>query len=606
MRTKFSRQIKKVVAVAIAATMALSVAACGKSGTKDGRTVIYFAAAKVTTEVRDAYLELIKTYNEGQGKEDGVFVQMTENSGGISGLDSALRSNYMYDVIQLQDDEYKSLATQGDLFVNLDDYLDDETKETLDWESIPESLVNRFRINSTKEVDGKFYAGRGAELKGLPIGSAPHILCYNKAILEECGINVVSVPETEMDTYNEENSATLKPHGYAEYKDAPYADAVSGENEAGAIVYKVFNDCIPINWEESRILYRAIQQQYGYEYGFMSEWWFDRGFSIGADCIGWDEASENYVFTLGDKQPGYLALADIEVNGHEYKAGQALQYEDKTFINNNETEKANLDGKIYALPSTYDMIVEFERLGVPADKQVDDGMNGYGVAPSTTQNRTARFTSGTDCPFLIDSYENLTSYKGILGDSLGVAPMSQWRAYEGGSTYTNGGKEYLKVIGETYDGAVYTGDVKVENGTPVVGEISGASVGQALFLPKNTKNKNYDAAVKFAIWVASVEGQKILSKGNTLVPNQLSYGLSDDFLKADERIMNQYGAVLQTTSADIGDYTYFTSLTWITEWSTVFNSDVREGNMKFTDFVNAKKDVADTALKGMNIRMIGR
>ena len=58
--------------------------------------------------------------------------------------------------------------------------------------------------------------------------------------------------------------------------------------------------------------------------------------------------------------------------------------------------------------------------------------------------------------------------------------------------------------------------------------------------------------------------------------------------------------------ADIGDYTYFTSLTWITEWSQTFNSDVREGKMTLTDFMNAKKSVADTALKGMNIRILGR
>lgn len=606
MKTKFSRQIKKVAAVVVAAIMTLSVAACGKSGTKDGRTVVYFAASSVTTQVRDAYLELIKTYNEGQGKKDGVFVQMTENTGAISGLDSALRSNYMYDVIQLKDDEYKALATQGDMFVTLDDYLTDEVKETLEWDQIPENLVNRFRINTTKEADGKFYAGRGTSLMALPMGSSPHVLFYNKAILEDCGINVVSVPEENLEAYNSENGASLKAHGYAEYKEAPYADAMTGQNESGAIVYKVFNDCISLNWEESRILFRAIQQQFGYEYGFMSEWWFDRGFSVGADCIGWDEESENYVFTLGDKQPGYLALADIEVNGTEYKAGDVLFYEDKTFINNNESEKANLEGKIHALPSTYEMITEFERLGVPADKQVDAGMNGYGVAPSTTANRTARFSSGTDCPFLIDIYENAKSYKGILGDGLGMAPLTQWREYEGGSTYTSGGTEYLKVIGETYDGAVYTGDVLVENGTPVVGENSGASVGQGLFIPKNTKKKNYDEAVKFAVWVASAEGQKILSKGNTLVPNQLSYGFSDEFLKAEERNMNQYGAVLQTAGADIGDYTYFTSLTWITEWSTVFNSDVREGKMNFSDFINAKQGAADTALKGMNIRMIGR
>jgi hypothetical protein len=58
--------------------------------------------------------------------------------------------------------------------------------------------------------------------------------------------------------------------------------------------------------------------------------------------------------------------------------------------------------------------------------------------------------------------------------------------------------------------------------------------------------------------------------------------------------------------ADIGDYTYFTSLTWITEWSMAFNSDVREGRMTLTDFLAQKQEVADTGLRGMRLRIQGR
>ena len=46
-----------------------------------------------------------------------------------------------------------------------------------------------------------------------------------------------------------------------------------------------------MSWEEQRILARAFQTQYGYDYGFMSEWWFFMGFSIGGDCVGWDDAA---------------------------------------------------------------------------------------------------------------------------------------------------------------------------------------------------------------------------------------------------------------------------------------------------------------------------
>ena len=604
------KQIKKTLTLLLAVIMVLSLAGCGgKGGSADAgdRTVVYYAASYVTAQVRDAYLELVETYNNGQGKEDGVFVQMTDNSGAIAGLDSALRSNYMYDVVQLNDDEYKALAMQGgNYFVALDEYLTDDVKKAMAWDDIPESLINRFRMNTTPDENNIYQAGAGTELLALPNGSNPQILFYNKAILEECGFNVISVPEADLESYNSENGAILKPHGYAEYKDAPFADAKSSKNESGAFVYKVFNECIPMNWEEQRCVARAVQKQYGKEYGFMSEWWFSMGWSVGGDCVGWNVETNEYELTLTDKQPNYLALEDIKVNGTDYAKGDVLFYEDKTFLNNNASELSALGGKVYALPSTYDAILEFNRLGVPADKDADTGVKGYGVAPSTTANRAARFTSGTDCPFLIENFSNVASYKGILGDKLGMTLPAQYREYVGGSTYNNGGTEYLKVIGETYDGAVYTGDLHYEGDTAIVGESTTANEAGGFFIPANTKSKNYDAAFKFASWAAGPEGQKILSKGNTLVPNHTSFGLGD-YAKAEERaIPNMWAGAYVAQKADIGDYTYFTSVTWITEWSQTFNSDVREGKMTLTDFANAKKATADTTLKGMNIRINGR
>lgn len=605
------KQIKKVAALLLATAMTLSVAACGGKdrGSADAgdRTVIYYASSYVTAQVRDAYLEMVETYNNGQGKEDGVYVQMTENSGAISGLDSALRSNYMYDVLQLQDDEFKALAQQGgNYFVALDDYLTDEVKTAMQWDQIPENLIDRFRMNTTAGSDGIFLAGEGTSLLALPNGSNPQMLWYNKAILEQCGINIVSVPETELATYNSENGASLKPHGYAEYKEAPYADAKSSKNEAGEFVYKVFNECIAMNWEELRCVARAFQQQYGYDYGYMSEWWFNYGFSVGGDCVGWDEAAGQYKFTLTDKQANYLALADITVNGRNYSKGEVLLYGDKTFLNENASEKSALSGKIYELPSQYDAILEFNRLGVPANKEADTGVMGYGIAPSTTSNRTARFTSGTDCPFLIEDFSQASSFKGILGEALGMAMPAQYREYVGGRTYTKDGTEYLKVIGETYDGAVYTGDLHMEGETAIVGEAATESEGTGLFVPANTKNKNQDAAFKFISWVAGPEGQKILAKGNAAVPNQTAYGLGE-YAEAEGRIVpNMWAGAYMAQKADIGDYTYFTTVTWITEWSQTFNSDVREGKMTLTDFVNAKTDVANTSLKGMRFRIIGR
>lgn len=612
MSMKLKRRIAALLALCLAAAMTIGLAGCGGKSPEvpdqaEGRTVIYYAASYVTAQVQTAYKEMVEAYNNGQGVTDGVYVQMRENAGAISGLDSALRSNYQYDVLELHDDEYKTLAMQGgNYFVELDKYLTDDVKTSMQWDQIPAPLVNRFRMNTTASEGGKFLAGEGASLLAIPNGSDPQVLYYNKSILENCGINVISVPEAELDAYNTANSATLQPHGYAEYKDAPYADAKSSRNEAGEFVYKVFNECIGMNWEEQRILARAFQKQYEYEYGFMSEWWFFMGFSVGGDCVGWDEASGQYKLTLADKQPGYLALEDITVNGVNYAKGDVLTYESKLFLNNNASELSKLDGKVYKLPSQYDAILEFTRLGVPADKQADVGIYGYGVAPSTTENRTARFTSGNDCPFLIEYFSQAQSFQGILGDALGMAAPAQYREYVGGSTYTKDGKEYLKVIGETYDGAVYTGELHTVNDTAIVGEVATASEGSGFFVPANTKNKNYDAAMKFVAWAAGPEGQKILAKGNKMVPNQTGYGMGEYADSADRLVSGMWAGAYMAQKAEIGDYTYFTSLTWITEWSMAFNKDVREGKMTLTDFIAQKQEAANTGLRGMRLRILGR
>lgn len=603
----------KVLAVVLVLTMTVGLVGCGGGGeteiptTADGRTVIYYAASYVTAQVQDAYKEMVKTYNETQGVIDGVYVQMRDNSGPIAGLESALRNNYQYDVVQLNDDEFKYLVLQnGNYFVTLDDYLTAEAKTAMKWDDIPQSLIDRFRMNKTPSDGGKFLAGTGTSLLALPNGSNAQMLFYNKSILEKAGVNIISVPESELEAYNTANSASLVPHGYAEYKEAPFADAKTSRNENGEFVYKVFNECISMNWDEQRLLARAFQQQYDYEYGFMSEWWFYMGFSVGGDCVGWDEASGNYKLTLADKQPGYLALEDITVNGHTYAKGEVLHYEDKTHLNKNASALNALQGKVYPMPSQYDAILEFTRMGVPADKQADVGINGYGIAPATTTNRSQRFTSGTDCPFLVEEFRQAQSFYNVLGDALGMALPPQYREYTGGSTYTHGGKEYLKVIGETYDGEVYTGQLHMENGTPIVGECTTASEASGLFLPANTKNKNYDEAFKFISWVAGPEGQAILAKGNMLIPNHTSYGLNEYADSEDRLIPNMWAGAYVAQKADIGDYTYFTSLTWITEWSVAFNSDVREGKMTLSEFINQKQEVADTGLRGMRLRILGR
>ena len=136
--------------------------------------------------------------------------------------------------------------------------------------------------------------------------------------------------------------------------------------------------------------------------------------------------------------------------------------------------------------------------------------------------------------------------------------------------------------------------------------MSADTVASALFLPKNTRNKNYDAAAKFVVWAASADAQKILAKSGVLTPNQLDAGLGECAAYETNVLKNSWAAAYMTQCCDIGDFAYFLGNTWITPWSSVFNNEVRKGDKTLTDFLSEKQSDADKALGNMRIRMMGR
>lgn len=609
------KKIKRLTVLGVLAVMAgsaLAIAGCGpnKPAEAGDRTVVKYQAAFDDTDTRAYYTELVNTYNNGQGIEDNVYVQMVTGGGSaVSGLDNALMSGYIYDVVQIGDAQLKGLVSTGrKFFVELDDYLTAEVKANLNWENIPAGLKNRFRMNQTVE-NNKYLAGDGTATLGLPLTNVPHVMWYNEAAMATAGINVISASEAELKT--DAKYAKVQPHGYAEYKESPFEGAKTSKNEAGEFVYKVFNNRIAMNWEETRCLSRAFMKQYGFECGYLSEWWYNYGWSIGGDCIGWDETDGAYKFTLGDDHENYLALSSVTVNGRTYKAGDVLIYEDREKVRSDAALKESLKDSLHELPSMREATLEFNRLAIPTTKEADNGKYGYGVSADDLQDRTGKFTSGK-CPLYNESYENVFTYKTSMPGGVDIAPLTQWREYKGGSTYQKNNEagfqnEYLKVIGETYDSVKYTGELDKDEttGTPFVGRVSTDSVASALFIPKNTREKNYDAAAKFVIWAASADAQKILAKSGVLTPNQIDVG-TGECAAYENGIKNKWAAAYVTQGSDIGDFAYFLGNTWITPWSSTFNSDVRKGTMTLTKFLQDKQSAADFALKNMRIRMMGR
>ena len=155
----------------------------------------------------------------------------------------------------------------------------------------------------------------------------------------------------------------------------------------------------------------------------------------------------------------------------------------------------------------------------------------------------------------------------------------------GGSTYTDAdGEENLKVIGATYDGQEYTGELATAgSGTPLVGYQAASSLSSCYVIP--AKAGNHEAAWKFIQYAASAEGQAIVSQGNTQIPNQISYSFSDEFCNRESNLMDNILALSDAaTYTDIGDWSYLEDGEWVNDWANVLNTDVRNGAMKLDTF----------------------
>lgn len=609
------KMIKKV-AVVLCSALLFSVVGCtgetDDGASSDFTTITFYYDPQTRGDAE--YRQMIDTYNKTQGQADKVKISGRPVSGVTNSAQSHMMRNNAPNVIMVGDKSFKSLAVQ-DLMVSLEDY-DKKTDATSD---MPAELLNRFRYSyDTKQ------AGAGADLLGVPNGNDPKMFYYNVAYFRQQNINIISVAEQDLDNYNKENGTNFMPHGYAEYDAsnaqikswASTAGLAASKNLAGDNVYKVFNEQIPTNWEELRYLSKCFTQTYNTgspsKFGFMTEWWFPFGWSVGGDCIGYN--GKQYEFTILDDTPNYLVTGDeATVNGRTYQRGEVVLYEDKI---KDSTVASNAD--LYAIKSQYDAFLEFNRYTKTQSSVVDektvDGVKvtykGYGLIDSgNLSNRDGEFIAGNAAILSRDYSFGYTLQASGLKE-WDVAPEVQYREYVGGSVYYKNGTnnfadEYLKVIGKTYDGETYTGELNTVNGTAVVGLRAVNSISEAYVIPKRSEPDKYDAAWKFITWASGREGQLILAGCNLCVPNQISLAVSDEFVKNQNRIVDNLAAVgASVVDGRIGDWGYFEEGSWVTAWANVLNGSVRAGNMTLSQFYENTKANANSALakKEMVIR----
>mgnify|MGYP001850861522 CR=1 FL=1 len=589
-------------------SMAFGFAGCNDNDVPEGSTSITFWY-DCGLETQSVYRELVQTYNDTQGAEDGVYVVGSRKTGISSGARTQLTGGTPPNVTFISDTVFKSYALDG-LFLDLTDYYETDAGDYTE-DTIPDNMTDRFRM--TVGTDGnKTVVGEGETLYGVPFGSDPLVLYYNVDYFEGQGIHIISVPEEELDAYNAEHGTNFAPHGYAEYASGYLTGDASSlsasENLAGEQVVKVFNNAIPTNWEEFRYLCKYFTSAYNGDssptaraYG--NEWWFAYSWSVGSDCIGWD--GEKYNFTIADDTPNYLVTADsVTINGVEYTAGQTVRYEDKIA----QTDIATMDG-VYELPSQKDALMEFLCLTANTDFDIDGGVTGYAVAYPDSFYRGGGFTAG-DATIAAGSFSSLISFERALGESLDMSVFYQYREYEGGSVYYDGeesfANEYLKVIGAVNPGdtEAYTGELATDGTTEIKGNITTSDDARALVIPARSDPEKYDAAWKFIRWAAGPEGQTILAKAGNIVPNQDTVAMSDSFYSLNDA-KNYYAAAFMSRTSDVGDWGYFEDGEWVTDWSDDFNSRLRMGTQTLSAFLLANETKAQEACAATTMRIKG-
>ncbi len=595
----------KKAAIALAAIMGFgavaSLGACGGSG-GSGEIDFWYSASVPDGRIIS---EMIDAYNNGQGKEDGVHVT-GDNRGSVSRTDLMVNSP---NVIMLSDEQFKQFAVE-DYYLDLTQYYE-EMPGNYKEEEIPTSFTRAFRIDTKDDANGKRMAGEGAAIQGIPFGVDPMIYYYSIDVFEEAGIKIISCEEKDL----EKKYPGLQPHGYAEYTaengaKPPVEGATVSENLAGESVYKIFNNLIPMNFEEFRYLSKCFTKSYTdndstTDYGSATHHWFSFGWSVGGDCVGYD--GEKYSFTALDSSANYLVTAKdgVTVNGKHYAAGEVVRYEDKV----KQADIATMQG-LHPLPSQQTAMQEFINLSVPRDKTGGMVATGYGVATAINESVDALYSASNKVAMVSGRIVQTTTLEVAYKGQYDIALPTQWREYKGGSVYYKGeetfGNEYLKVIGKQYAGTVYTGelDKDAESGVPFVGRQTGYGSFSALMIPVNSDSSNYEAAWKFIRWAASEEGQRIYIKtGN--VPNQSALALSDEYAAIGSGL-NYRAAAIAAQGAEIGDWAYFNNGAWVDKWSGNFNQALRLGYTTPEKFMQDFAGIANTDIGKVSIVMNGR
>ncbi len=589
--------MKKFICVIFAAILfSVTLFGCGGVGNSNVKFWVYGDESEL-----EIYTIMTDEFNETYGKENGIKVDISTKPPGNyeSLIQTVSTSKSGPDVFLCIEDNFKKWVNMGFL-TDMTQYLD--AVNDIDVSDVYATTVDRLRYdreNNTSNSDDPLY--------GLPLDTKPSALYYNESMFEKAGIIVISVDEENLDAWNDGKVADNRGKTRADYEaEHPELKGVTVPNKGYyRSIYPytvdvgwtypdenevlVFNNCIAMNWDEIEDLAMLFTPSYntsaaaefGTDFGYFTEWWFNYGWSVGGDCLTDLSGNGDWNFSLLDYTPNFMVTGESYTGaytGKTYTKGETLEHLDKFDIPAGElmtpdneggytyngqkigirqsvTEAAE-NGPLTALPSTREAFTRYLKLG--AEKTADiEGEGGLAISPNpltfSTRTRMNYFYSGK-MAMLVDysSYMATVSEQAEeRGFKWDIAPLAVY-------------KEYVDPLDPNCDETV------------VVGKTAGQSNSKAMVSRENSQNK--ESAAKFIKWMASKAGQTIRAE-NGHFPNQKELisrvvfpGYAPANVKAFSEALEFQGA---------GDWWYMADYEWINVWAVPLNSEVRNGKMTY-------------------------
>ncbi len=589
--------MKKFICVIFAAILfSVTLFGCGGAGNSNVKFWVYGDESEL-----EIYTIMTDEFNETYGKENGIKVDISTKPPGNyeSLIQTVSTSRSGPDVFLCIEDNFKKWVNMGFL-TDMTQYLDAVTD--IDISDVYATTVDRLRYdvdNNTSNPDDPLY--------GLPLDTKPSALYYNESMFEKAGIIVISVDEENLDAWNAGEVADNRGKTRADYEaEHPELKGVTVPNKGYyRSIYPytvdvgwtypdenevlVFNNRIAMNWDEIEDLAMLFTPSYntsaaaefGTDFGYFTEWWFNYGWSVGGDCLTDLSGNGDWNFSLLDYTPNFMVTGESYTGaytGKTYTKGETLEHLDKFDIPAGElmtpdneggytyngqkigirqsvTEAAE-NGTLTALPSTREAFTRYLKLG--AEKTADiEGEGGLAISPNpltfSTRTRMNYFYSGK-MAMLVDysSYMATVSEQAEeRGFKWDIAPLAVY-------------KEYVDPLDPDCDETV------------VVGKTAGQSNSKAMVSRENSQNK--ESAAKFIKWMASKAGQTIRAE-NGHFPNQKELisrvvfpGYAPANVKAFSEALEFQGA---------GDWWYMADYEWINVWAVPLNSEVRNGKMTY-------------------------